>query len=76
MNFFSSAVEMLETITAALEAGLQAWGELKTRKKLQAITREFINRRLVRERRIEKINFGMSPIVLGSGSRSPPNKRL
>ncbi len=71
MNFFSSAVEMLETITAALEAGLQEWREVKTREKLQAITREFINRRVMRKS--GRINLGISPIMAGGGPR-PPSK--
>lgn len=72
MNFFSSAVEMLETITAALDAGLQAWGELKTRKQLQAITREFINRRLMRKIRMNELSSNMNLIMLGGGERPPP----
>lgn len=63
---------MIETITAALGAGLQAWGELKTREKLQAIAREFIDRRLMRESGIKRIDFSMSPIMVGGGERPPP----
>lgn len=37
MNFFNSAVEMLETITAALDAGLQEWGELKIKKSVRLL---------------------------------------
>ena len=31
MEFFSDAVDMLETIVVALGAGLQKWGELRKR---------------------------------------------
>ncbi len=74
MYFFSSAVGMLETIVTALGAGLQAWGELRNREKCQAITREFISRRLMRKSGIKRIHFGMSPIMAGGGPRPPSNQ--
>lgn len=72
MNFFSSAVEMLETITAALEAGLQEWGEFKNKEKCQAVTREFINRRLMSANGMNGGSSSTNLIMLGGGQRPPP----
>ena len=74
MEFFSDAVDMLETIVVALGAGLQTWGEFKKREQGQAITREFINRRLMRRSGIKRIHFGMSSITAGGGPRPPSNE--
>jgi hypothetical protein len=71
MNFFSSAVEMLETITAALGAGLQEWKEFKNKEKCQAITREFISRRLIRKSGKNRIHFRMNLIMAGGGPPPP-----
>lgn len=48
-NFFSSAVDRLETFAAALGAGLQALGELRNGERRQAITREFIYKKHMRK---------------------------
>jgi hypothetical protein len=72
MEFFRDAVDMLETIAAALGAGLQAWGELKNGEKRKAITREFINRRLMRKNRMNILSSSMNLIMSGGGERPPP----
>jgi len=72
MNFFSSAVDRLETLAAALGAGLQAWGELKNREKCKAITTEFINSRLMRRDEVMKNLFEISSIIAGGEERPPP----
>ncbi len=71
MNFFSSAVDRLETIAAALGAGLQACGELKNRDKCKAITREFINRKFMR-RVMGRVYAGKYRIIL-EGGHAPPS---
>ena len=72
MNFFSSAVGMLETFAVALGAGLQAWRELKNGERRQAITREFINRILMRKKRMNRLSSSMTLIVPGGGEKPPP----
>lgn len=76
MNFFRSAVEMLETITAALGAGLQEWREFKNKEKCQAITREFISRRLIRKSGKNRIHFRMNLIMAGGGPRPPDSLQI
>lgn len=66
MNFFCSAVDRLETLAATLGAGLQAWGEPKTIEKLQTITREFINRRLIKANGMNGLSSNMNLIMLGA----------
>ncbi len=73
MEFFSSTVSALETLVVALGVGLQAWDEFKKREQCQAITREFVSRRLMRKSEIKRIHLGMSPIFAGGGPR-PPSK--
>ena len=72
MNFFSSAVDRLETIVAALGTGLQAWGELKNGEKYRAIVTEFINRRLARKRRVNELCSSMYLDACGYRERAPP----